>query len=250
MVRDPFGRTFRERLLRRAAGGGTATALLCVGLGLTWLPDSSALGLVVLAGVAATALSWPLEARAPGRRLLLRYGLLGAGTAAAVVGLLADGGLPFPIVTVAATLGAAGGVAAAGIARHAPRVTVGPLGVVALVACALTLAVVYRAQQPPFPGSYLQVTGPSTATGAQSLAEAVAKQLSRTADPLSDGAWSQVAGSVVQPLPTGSVEIGYEGPATERRITVAVDAERACVVVTPLTIDVEDGACHAPARSA
>lgn len=97
------------------------------------------------------------------------------------------------------------------------------------------------------PGERLvrRAAGPSTATGALPLAEVVAQQLRRSSDPLADGVWSRVAGSVVQPLPTGSVEIGYERLATERRITVAVEAQRACVVVTPSTIDVRDGACQA-----
>lgn len=112
---DRLGSGPRERLLRRIAGGGAATALLCLGLVATLTTcgghrDLRPLVLaVVVAGAACTALSWPLEARLPTRAPLLRYVLLGALTAAGVASVWTPGDYLVIALVVAVPLGAGGG---------------------------------------------------------------------------------------------------------------------------------------------
>lgn len=244
-----LGSSRRERTLRRLVGGATATGTVTVALTLLLGrgDDGDLLDLlliVVVAGVVCTGLTWPFERRWRAARPVARYALLGGIAAAAAVLAIGDGEYALPGLAVAVPFGVVGGAVGAAVARRTPTGWLLPTLTASTLALGGAVGGAWLDARPPYPGSWLVVTGPSSPSGARPLAERVADGLRASKAPVSEQAWAAVAANVVTLREPGMVRIGYaqERPV-ERQITVDVNGDTACVTATVVRVTVADGAC-------
>ncbi|MEX2292138.1 MAG: hypothetical protein WD794_17650 [Mycobacteriales bacterium] len=240
-----FGGSVGERGLRVATGGAVATAAVTAGFlaaGFDW----RLILLLTLNGVMGTAGVRVLEGSRPSAWPQVRYAALGALLACASVLWLSRATWAWlaVLLPIGMTTGAASGALAVLVAARLPRgqlpwvLCVG----VAVVAASLGGGIVRTL--PWLPGSYLKVEGPSNWTSAEQLAARLAERLEAQPDPLSDESWGKVAFETVTPDEGGSTAAGYERAANERKITVWLNGDRACVLVRATSVDSYAGNCR------
>lgn len=269
--RDPFGATPGERVVRRLAGAGVATAALA-GV-LWWVPPAALLvaGATYLVGAPLSLLlehRWPSGARrAPVRRYLVAGAILGGVVPVVLFGAPTGGrddGLTWLVVlTIAAVAGAVAGGLAAWSGARLPAPSLVPVAAVGLVVAVgvLPAEALWQTHRAAYDEVVLEPTGEAFAAvgDAEGLAAAVAAGFDRAADRgeprLAQRTWTAVAEDLADDLGDDRVETRFrlDDDLPHRRltrervrpITTALgDLDRACVMVRRDGVDVHGAACR------